>query len=135
MKAECDNCCIFVMVNYSSLYPGKSNLKFLNLLFSILGSLKYLNFFLHISVNVRTRMTKNGSLFCEACWMLMDCNTEQYTQLNNIDYLYDVFDPIGGFAIVMVLFLLWHCHCSGFCIRQCGISQLGYLWSILCLYG
>ncbi len=53
----------------------KSNLKFLNLLFSILGSLKYLNFFLHISVNVRTRMTKNGSQFCEACWMLADCNT------------------------------------------------------------
>ena len=83
----------------------KSNLKFLNLLFSILDSLKYLNFFLHISVNVRTRMTKIGSLFCEACWMLADCNTQQYTQLNNIDYHYDVFDPCGGFTIVMGLFL------------------------------
>ncbi len=111
--------------------------------YSILIEFAFLNFgliqmfklFLHISVNVCTSMTKYGSLFCEACWMLVDCNTEQYTQLNNIDYLYDVFDPFGGFAIVMVLFLWWLCHCSGFCIRQCGISQLGYLWCILCLYG
>ena len=50
-------------------------------------------------------MKKYGLLFCEACWMLVDCNIEQYTQLNNIDYLYDVFDPCGGFAIVMGLFL------------------------------
>ena len=27
-----------------------------------------------------------GSLFCEACWMLVDCNTQQYTQLNNVYY-------------------------------------------------
>ena len=123
-------CCLFSQVTSHVLTQI-----WLNWLFSILDSFKCLNFFLHISVNVYTSMTKYGLLFCETCWMLVDCNTEQYTQLNNIDYLYDVFDPFGGFAIMMVLFLWWLCHCSGFCIRQCGISELGYLWCILCLYG
>ncbi len=103
--------------------------------FSVLDSFKVLNFLLHISVKECTIMTKYGLLFYEACWMPVDCNTQQYTQLNSIDYSCGVFDPCGVFAVVLGLLLCWLCHCSGFCIRHCGISQLGFLWCILCLCG
>ena len=47
--------------------------------------------------------------FLSSCWFCecFECNTHQFTQMNNMDYWSVVFDSCGYFAIILVLLVYW----------------------------